>query len=133
MHLAAGSIVQHRYVIRGPLGQGAMGASYLANDLLRETSVTLKLLRAPTPELVNAFRLEFSRLRGVVHPRLPLVHDFDGLLRADGALTYFYTADYIDGVTLERYVQGRLWADVSQPFAHALDGLRFLHRLHVRH
>lgn len=126
-------MLQHRYVVQRSLGEGGIGAAYLARDLLRETTVTLKLLRHIDPALIEAFRAEFMALRGVVHPHVCQVYDF-GAVRADAAApSYFYTAEYIDGLPLDRRVQGRTWKESSGLLAQALDGLRLLHGIGVLH
>ena len=106
MRLAADDILQRRYVIKRQLGEGGMGTAYLAEDLLRGTPVTIKLLRVTSPERLDAFRAEFLRLRGLVHPHLSQVHDFGAVRQSDGSIDYFYSAEYVEGETLDRYAEG---------------------------
>jgi transcriptional regulator with GAF, ATPase, and Fis domain len=133
MSFAAGQIIQHRYVLEGRLGEGGMGTSYLAWDQVREARVTLKLLRSGALPLFEALKAEFTRLRGLLHPHLCRVNDF-GVISPDGAPRLaFYTADYVEGQTLDRFAAGRRFAEVAIPLAHALHALGVLHRLGVRH
>lgn len=133
MRLAADDILQRRYVIKRQLGEGGMGTAYLAEDLLRGTPVTIKLLRVTSPERLDAFRAEFLRLRGLVHPHLSQVHDFGAVRQSDGSLDYFYSAEYVEGETLDRYAEGRAWPEIAMVIAQALDALTLLHSLKLRH
>jgi serine/threonine-protein kinase PknK len=127
-----GSLLQHRYSLRRRLGEGGMGTTYLAHDLLWSRDVALKLLRDTTPELRLGLRTEFSILRGLVHPHLVQVSDFGVEPRGEREVM-FYTAAYVEGTTLDTFARTRPWAEIVVPLAHALEGLRFLHRLGIRH
>src|SRR4051812_14186714 len=110
-----------------------MGASYLARDLVRDADVTLKLLRGESPALFAALKDEFARLRGLLHPHLCRVIDFGVARTPEGARLAFYTADYVEGMTLDLFVKGRRFEEISIPLAHALAALGFLHQLGIRH
>jgi hypothetical protein len=59
--LQAGTLIDERYRIQGPLGQGGMGEVFRAHDLGRDVEVALKLLPlecADDPELIERFRRE---------------------------------------------------------------------------
>src|SRR5689334_17442885 len=107
MGAAPGDVLQLRYMLEQPLGEGGMGTSWLARDLVRDAPVTLKLLRHGSPALFGALAAEFSRLRGLIHPRLCRVHDFGVVRAADGARLAYYTADHVEGTTLDRFAAGR--------------------------
>jgi transcriptional regulator with GAF, ATPase, and Fis domain len=133
MRLSPGSVLEHRYLIKRQLGEGGMGTAYLADDLLRGSPVALKLLRVRSPDRIDAFRTEFLRLRRLVHPHLCQVHDFGATRGDDGRIDYFYSAEYVEGQTLDGFAEGRTWAEIAGPFAQALDALRLLHELKLRH
>jgi transcriptional regulator with GAF, ATPase, and Fis domain len=131
--IAEGTILQHRYRLVRRLGEGGMGASYLARDLVGDADVTLKLLRGESPALLAALKDEFARLRGLLHPHLVRVIDFGVTRTPEGGRVAFYTADYIEGTTLDLFAKGRDFEAISIPVAHALAALGFLHQLEIRH
>jgi transcriptional regulator with GAF, ATPase, and Fis domain/serine/threonine protein kinase len=126
--VAPGTVLQHRYEVLRPLGRGASSSALLARDLLRRDLVTLKLLHSTDPVLTSALRREFAALVGRFHPHLPLVRDLEA--QPDHL---FYTADFVDGVTLTHWARTRPERDVLAPLAHVLDALHFLHRIGIRH
>jgi transcriptional regulator with GAF, ATPase, and Fis domain/serine/threonine protein kinase len=126
--VAPGTVLQHRYEVLRPLGRGASSSALLARDLLRHDLVTLKLLLSTDPALTSALRREFAALVGRFHPHLPLVRDLE--TQSDHL---FYTADFVDGVTLTHWARTRPDRDVLTPLAHVLDALHFLHRMGIRH
>ncbi|MFT3771248.1 MAG: sigma 54-interacting transcriptional regulator [Minicystis sp.] len=133
MRFSPGQLLQHRYLLERPLGEGGMGTTFLARDLVREVGVAVKLLRRGAPELFTALKDEFTRLSGLYHPHLCRVHDF-GVARGEGgARLAFYTADHVDGTTLDRFAVGRPFREVVAPLGHALAALGFLHRMGILH
>ena len=126
--IAQGSILQHRYEILRPLGQGAAASTLLAKDLLRQDLVALKLLRSNDPPLTSALRTEFAFLSGRHHPHLSQVRDL-AVCRLGNQQRLFYTADFIQGLNLRDWAKGRSEREVLPPLADVLDALHFLHRL----
>jgi transcriptional regulator with GAF, ATPase, and Fis domain/tetratricopeptide (TPR) repeat protein len=110
-----------------------MGTTYLVEDLLTGEHVALKLMAAGQPALLDAFRAEFTTLSGLVHSHLCKVHDFGCLRDPGGELLAFYTAEFIDGETLDLFAAGRPWNEVRKPVTDTLEALRFLHHLGIRH
>lgn len=100
--LAVGHTLQERYQIVRTLGQGGMGAVYLATWLEHACPVAIKELRTEGPEgtfppmAVRQFRIEAQILHGLEHPSLPRVHEF---LEVDGC--HYLVMDYIEGRTLD--------------------------------
>ncbi len=129
-HFEPGVVIQGRYALIRPLGQGGAGATFLVEDRLLGVELALKVLHLSTGVALEAFRSEFARLSGLVHPNLSRVHDFGAELTASGPL-HFYTAEYIEGVTLEQLLlslsDGPDWDEVLEPFIDALRALAFLH------
>jgi len=91
-----------RYRVERILGQGAMGAVYLAHDMNLERDVALKtpkLSEVPDAEAVERFRRE-ARSAGALHHR-NLCPVFDvGEIKG----VHFLTMAYIDGVPLSKAV-----------------------------
>ncbi|MDX6613501.1 MAG: eukaryotic-like serine/threonine-protein kinase [Blastocatellia bacterium] len=73
--LAPETILQGRYRIVGPLGQGGMGAVYEAIDQRLETVVALKETLFADERLRKQFEREARLLAGLHHPALPRVSD----------------------------------------------------------
>ncbi|MBW2525356.1 MAG: serine/threonine protein kinase, partial [Deltaproteobacteria bacterium] len=109
-----------------------MATALLVRDQLLDRELALKLLELPGTEALQLFRDEFVVLSGLAHPRLTRVHDF-GSERGDFGLTHFYTADRVEGATLDRFVLARSWPVVARPLCDALHALAFLHALGIRH
>lgn len=125
-------IISNRYEVLRPLGLGGAATTFLVRDLALGGEVALKLLTESTDEVTEALRREFTVLSGVHHPHLTRVHDVGSVSR-DGRSRWYYTADSIDGVTLDRYAVGKRWEDVSLPVAQTLSALKLLHDSGVRH
>ena len=76
MPLATGDLLQNRYRIEGPLGQGGMGTVYLAADrnlfgklcAIKENAFTEQLAQ-------EQFKLQARLLSQLSHPHLPSVTD----------------------------------------------------------
>ncbi len=94
-----------RYRLRKKLGQGGMGAVYLAHDTALDRVVAIKIpfLNGPDPDTIRARFLEEARAAaGLHHPNICPVHD---LGEAEGFP--FLTMEFIDGEPLtHRLVQG---------------------------
>ncbi|HEX8843096.1 MAG TPA: peptidylprolyl isomerase [Pyrinomonadaceae bacterium] len=124
--LSPNALLQNRYLIVRPIGQGGMGAVYLAEDrrlgnmvALKETLFTDELLR-------KAFEREARLLASLHHPALPRVIDHF----SEGA-GQFLVMGFIPGEDLAEMLEKRgrafpvedvlIWAD------QLLDALDYLH------
>ena len=144
--LAKQTLIQSRYEVLRPLGQGGAATTYLVRDRLWQLELALKLVEAPSAALREALHVEFGLLRGLHHPQLLRVHDF-GLLDATalgaergrrGAadaddVPCFYTSDYVPGVTLGERARGASFAEIRGPLCDALLALRLMHGVGIRH
>jgi serine/threonine protein kinase len=88
-----------RFVLRRKLGEGSMGAVFLAFDHERRVEVALKTLRRVDPTGIYRFKREFRALADVLHPNLVVFHD----LFQEGDLWYF-TMEYVEGQDFLAYV-----------------------------
>ena len=134
--LAPASLLLDRYEILRPLGRGGMASTFVVRDRLRGADLALKLVSAPSPEILSALRAEFQVLRSLCHPSVCQVHDFGLLSPSTGnrqCPPCFYTADLIDGSCLGDYARSAAWSRVLSAFCDALEGLAALHALGVRH
>ena len=132
MKVDVGDVVQERFLVKRPLGQGGMARAFLVEDRLWGTTVALKLLESPDPDMHDALRFEFGTLRSLSHPRLARVHDFLSMDTKEGRLG-LYTADYIEGDTLAEHARGGRWFDLRAPICDALEALAILHAVGVCH
>src|SRR5687767_3149284 len=125
--MGPGDLLSHRYELVSPIGKGGLATAWLARDRARQTAVAIKLVTLVDTEAVARFRAEFSTLRGLYHPRLSRAHDFGSERRGDTTIHY-YSADYIEGATLDRHR-----GDRRQALVDAIEALAFLHSLGIRH
>ena len=72
---------ESRYEILELIGEGGMGAVYLAHDRELERDVALKVLRTPTPSVDDRERIlrEARILASLEHPGIVPVHDVGGV------------------------------------------------------
>jgi serine/threonine protein kinase len=119
MPLEAGTVLG-RYKILSPLGFGAMGEVYLAQDLKMRRSVALKILSlnpAASPHGQRRFLHEARTASALKHPNIAHIYEIDD---ADGKS--FITMEYIEGVTLRqrRHVTLNEALDIAEQIASAL-------------
>ena len=92
MDLNPETILHERYQIIKKLGQGGMGAVYLAWDETLETQAAVKTNFNPAPESVDQFLREAQLLAALRHQNLPRVTDY--FVIGD---EQFLVMDYIPG------------------------------------
>jgi eukaryotic-like serine/threonine-protein kinase len=100
MDLSTDTVLRGRYRITRLLGQGGMGAVYLAYDLALEHEAAVKVNRSPSPEAANQFIAEARLLASLRHPNLPRVIDY--FLESQ---SQFLVMDYIPGEDLKSLVE----------------------------
>ncbi|MHB2017617.1 MAG: serine/threonine-protein kinase [Candidatus Xenobia bacterium] len=124
-----GRVLADRYCIERKLGQGGMGAVYLATQLLLHTSVAIKEVRAlphhSIEEQQRQILNEACFLSRLSHAGLPRVYDCFVL----GESCYL-VMDYVTGCTLADYVEAMLpgEAQVVGWAQQLLDVLGYLHQ-----
>ncbi len=96
-----------RFVIERRLGEGSMGAVYLAFDRERKTQVALKTLRRVDALGIYRFKREFRALSDLSHPNLVTLHE---LFSEDDQ--WFFTMEYVEGKDFLTYVLGRTGRDL---------------------
>ncbi len=101
-----GEVVDQRYEITGPLGQGGMAQVFRAYDRILERSVALKVLRPHLTEMDRErFRREIKTLARLSHPGIVSIYDL-----GRGAHVYF-AMELVEGGLLTDV--GPLEADVG--------------------
>src|ERR1051325_1980051 len=97
-----GQILDDKYRLERLLGQGGMGAVYLATHLGTERYVALKLI-APqfmrNEEFVERFKREARAAGRLRHPNVVDVTDFGFATVTNGRVAYL-VMEYLDGCTL---------------------------------
>jgi predicted Ser/Thr protein kinase len=133
-----GRVIKGRYRVERQLGQGGMGAVYLAEQLSIGRRVALKVLRgdfARDDDFVARFRQEaklVAALNEKRNPRITLVHDFDQT--EDGGL--FIVMEWLEGRVLSEVIQreGALQIPRALRLATQIaEGLEAAHRAGVVH
>jgi serine/threonine protein kinase len=100
-----------RYEVVSRLGQGGMGALYLAKDPKIGRLLAIKLVRQEidTPEARHRFALEAKAAGTLRHPNIVTVFDVD---HHDGLP--FIAMEYIDGETLAEIIKRRAVVPIAQ-------------------
>jgi serine/threonine protein kinase len=124
--IALNTLLQNRYLVLNQIGQGGMGAVYIATDQRFGSTVALKETFFTDPGLRKAFEREARLLNHLRHPALPRVSDH--FTEEEGQ---FLVMEYIAGDDLAEKLKERggaftlsevlNWAD------QLLDALDYLH------
>jgi len=121
-----------RYEIVERIGEGGMGAVYLARDRDLGRDVALKVLRVPEPTGEERARIlrEARILAALEHPGIVPVHDVGTL--PDGRV--FYVMKHVRGERLDAYARGRRpRAELLRVFRQVCDAVAFAHDAGVIH
>jgi Protein kinase domain len=123
-----------KYELLGRLGEGGMGAVYLARDLALGRLVAIKVMlpeHMTNPETTERFRREARTVASLNHPNIiPVyaVHEADDLA--------YFVMRYVQGRTLDSILRhgGRLPAPIAQAVLGQVGrGLAYAHRHGVVH
>jgi serine/threonine protein kinase len=124
-----GEVLDEKYYLEKLLGQGGMGAVYLATHLGTERPVALKII-APefmrNDEFIERFKREAKAAGRLRHPNVVDVTDF-GFAQRDGERVAYLVMEYLDGCTLADVLaeESRLsldWvADILEQVCSAVD------------
>jgi len=130
-----GKVFAGRYKILRKLGQGGMGAVYLAEQVGIGHRVALKLLNqqlAGHEEIIQRFMNEAKSYARIAHPHAVAFHEFGQ--DAEGNL--FISTEYIEGPDLKKYLveRGRLPpGDAFEVILQIADALEHAHQQGVIH
>ncbi len=131
--MAPSEVFSDRYELVRHIARGGMAQVYLAQDLLLDRPVAIKVLfpeLSSDPSFVERFRREAQAAANLSHSNIVSIYDW-----GQGEHTYFIVMEYIDGQTLSALIrQGPLSAQraasIGADIANALD---FAHRRGVIH
>jgi serine/threonine protein kinase len=113
-----GDIIKNRFVLNKHLGAGGMGNVYKALDLIQKEAkeknpwIAIKLLNVVELSSLDALiclQRETSKARSLSHPNIITVYDID----RDAGLV-FMTMEYIEGISLEKWIEEHVPASVEQ-------------------
>lgn len=131
-----GKVINERYKILEKVGQGGMGAVYLAEVLGKKNSwVAIKMLHAQLSEdkvSVKRFQQEASAASDLQHPNLIAQYDY-GMM--DGKQP-FLVMEYLEGESLADMIkeQGPINpVQCCRIFSQVMDGLQYAHEKGVVH
>jgi serine/threonine-protein kinase len=115
-----GRVLSERYRIEALLGEGGMGAVYLAEHLLMRKRFAVKVLHAEMtrlPEMVARFEREAMAAAHIEHPNVAAATDFGKL--ENGA--FFLVLEYVEGKSLRDLIEkGPLSARRALHVAHQI-------------
>ena len=101
---APGMLIDGKYAVERVLGEGAMGIVYVAHDIVTETKVVIKSIRAEYAE-----NPEF-RARAIDEGRVLARIDHPNVVRLNAVVVeggqLYLVMQYIEGNTLERLIEG---------------------------
>src|SRR5213082_1366226 len=125
--IAPGTVLQNRYAVERQIGEGGMGAVYVATDRRFGSTVALKETFFDDSSLRKAFEREARLLNHLRHAALPKVSDH--FTEGDGQ---FLVMEFIEGFDLGALLKKRCGAfPVADVLAWAddlLDVLDYLHK-----
>jgi serine/threonine protein kinase len=146
VEFSVGSLIDGRYQLVDPLGEGGMGRVFKALDRLAEAQeardpyVAIKILKPALqtdPTAVKALHREFARARGLNHPSILRIDQF-AQDRETGL--HFIVMELLQGRSLDSVIaQNRrmgsspAWPEISSLFAQICAGLQCAHEQGVIH
>ncbi|HRC55408.1 MAG TPA: serine/threonine-protein kinase, partial [Kofleriaceae bacterium] len=126
------------YLVTQKLGEGGMGAVYLAEHPHIGKKVALKVLHAEfasNPEVVSRFFHEAKAVNDIQHPNIVDIIDYGVLQHGNERLVYFIM-EYLAGATLSHLIRAEAPLPPERTFAIGLqvaDALAASHRCNIVH
>jgi hypothetical protein len=123
-------VLSERYRIESVLGEGGMGAVYLAEHVLMRKRLAVKVLHPEMtrmPEMVARFEREAMAAAHIEHPNVAAATDFGKI--EDGS--FFLVLEYVEGTSLRDLIaQGPLATERALHIAYQMtSGLSRSHAL----
>ena len=129
-----GKKLDGRYEITESIGEGGMADVYRATDVVDNKTVAVKILKkefAENEEFLRRFRNESKAIAVLSHPNIVKIFDVGFSERIQ-----FIVMEYIDGITLNEFMeqQGRLdWKDAVHFILQILRALQHAHSKGIVH
>ncbi len=124
-----GLVLDNRYRLKRLVGIGGMAMVFEADDLLKKTTVAVKILKeefAADEVAVQRFINESKAVLMLSHPNIVKIFD----VSVKGEYKYI-VMEYIDGITLKAYMQRKGALSVKETIAYSIQILRALEHAHL--
>jgi len=129
-----GKVFNQRYRLKEKIGSGGMADVFLADDLLLERQVAVKVLHsqfATDPAFIQRFRREAQAAANLNHPNIVSIYDWGN----EGDL-YYIVMEYVEGRSLKEILNtdGRILPErAAEIAAEICAALQFAHRQNLVH
>ncbi|MGN0973714.1 MAG: Stk1 family PASTA domain-containing Ser/Thr kinase [Bacilli bacterium] len=129
-----GQVISERYEILRSIGEGGMANVYLANDIILDRKVAIKILRgdlANDEKFVRRFQREALSASSLSHPNIVEMYDV-----GEDNGTYFIVMEYVEGRTLKQLLKKRGALTLSEAIDIMLqltDGIAHAHDSYIIH
>ncbi|MEZ4363408.1 MAG: serine/threonine-protein kinase [Kofleriaceae bacterium] len=127
------------YLVTQKLGEGGMGAVYLAEHPHIGKKVALKVLHAEftsNQEVVSRFFHEAKAVNDIQHPNIVDIHDYGVLQHGNQERLVYFIMEYLSGTTLAQLIRAEAPLPPERTFAIGLqvaDALSASHRCNIVH
>ncbi len=129
-----GKVFNNRYRLKEKIGSGGMADVYLADDLLLNREVAIKVLHpqyAADPSFIQRFRYEAQAAANLNHPNIVNIYDWGN----EGDI-YYIVMEYVEGRDLKQILltEGRFMPErAAEIAAEICAALQFAHRQNLVH
>ena len=135
MKMKTGTRISDRYKIIGKIGSGGMANVYLAQDLILERQVAVKMMSLTFNEdeesdNLRRFQREALSTTELIHPNIVNIYDI-----GEGERPYI-VMEYVEGTDLKKYIQENHpipYSKVIKIMSQILSGISYAHRNGVIH
>lgn len=113
--ISLGMMINDRYRIIKMIGDGGMANVYLANDLILNREVAIKVLRhelADDTTFIKRFEREARAVTSLSHPNIVSIYDI-----GNEKGNYYIVMEYIEGKTLKHFIKERQTLTVTETLA----------------
>jgi serine/threonine-protein kinase len=119
-----------KYLIERKLGQGGMGAVYLARDTALDRKIAIKIISSDDQETVERFQREAQAVAKLKHPNIVQIYEAGTIDKQ-----HYFTMDYIQGLSLDRVLQSRKlpYDTVARITVQVALALHYAHRHNIIH
>jgi len=129
--LSKGLLLDQRYMLIRPLGEGGMAFVWLARDMKLDLLVALKFLNKDLTKNKRSFarfKREWEISSNLIHSNIVRVFEF----HADMTFTPFYSMQYIKGPDLSVLCEGEI-SNSLKPFGLIADAIHYAHQREIIH
>ncbi|MFH1228080.1 MAG: tetratricopeptide repeat protein [Planctomycetota bacterium] len=120
-----------KYAIEKKLGQGGMGAVYLALDPALNRRVALKVITSKDAYILERFQREAAAVAKLKHPNIVQVYEA-GVINKQ----HYFTMDYIEGTSLDAIIKSKNKAslqNITKIILQTAAALHYAHQQNIVH